>query len=281
MRKGRDTEVIYHEDKLVGINLGADFVSEHEWGIDGIRGILGIEGNMVKASLNSDRISKVKEALSRAKTETPGYFRRKMSKLPEGFAKLYDNLDTKGIKLEEGTFWFLSLYSSYSAAPNEDFWKRVLGYPSGKLQTAWNDSSFFFATQNKELIERFKKAFEEKDIAMFLGGGGPFQNAGLKIFIYSETFDLLNPQFEKADNDVLELYSKAIETGIYEKLEAAGKKYFALSPRLYEDGVKFWLNPYDQHLYDSGYYTVKDLEEWIENKGKIIKQKQNYANQRR
>lgn len=274
MRKGRDTEVVEHKGKIVGVNLGADFVSEHEWGIDKIRQKLGIDGNMIKASLNSDCISTVKEALTKAKTETPGYFRRKMSKLPERYAKLYDNLDTDGIKIKEKTFWFLSLFSSYSDSdPAEDFWKKLIGYPDDKLQTAWDESSFFFATTDKKLIQRFKKAFEEKDIAIFLGGGGPFQNGGLKIFIYSETFDILNPHFEEADKDALELYSKAIETGIYEKLEAANKRFFALSPRLSEDGIKFWLNPYDQHIYNSGWYDVKDLEEWIQDKGKVIKRK--------
>ena len=83
----------------------------------------------------------------------------------------------------------------------------------------------------------------------------------------------MNPQWEQADKDVLELYSKAIETGIYEKLEAAGKRFFALSPKILKDGLRFWLNPYDQHIYNSGWYSVKDLEEWIDNKGKIIKHK--------
>jgi hypothetical protein len=38
-----------------------------------------------------------------------------------------------------------------------------------------------------------------------------------------------------------------------------------------EGNYLFWLNPYEQRKYRAGLYTIKDLEQWIEGKGEIIK----------
>src|SRR5271154_2305282 len=44
MRRGRDNGFLYDADgkTLIGVNLGADFVSEHEWGIKGLHGSFAI-----------------------------------------------------------------------------------------------------------------------------------------------------------------------------------------------------------------------------------------------
>ena len=45
MRRGRDNGFLYDTDgtTLTGVNLGADYCSEHEWGIKGIQASFGIE----------------------------------------------------------------------------------------------------------------------------------------------------------------------------------------------------------------------------------------------
>lgn len=79
-----------------------------------------------------------------------------------------------------------------------------------------------------------------------------------------------------ADEDHYNLQIAAEKTGIYEKLEKASKGYYALSPRWKDKEKKeilFWLNPHDQRDYESGWYGVKELEQWIKNEGPIIKVK--------
>jgi hypothetical protein len=79
------------------------------------------------------------------------------------------------------------------------------------------------------------------------------------------------------DRDQLEIKKSAFETGIHKKLKEADKKYFALSPRWKDKDKKevvFWLNPYDQQNNNFGWYSAKDLEEWIEGKGPVPKNKE-------
>lgn len=65
-----------------------------------------------------------------------------------------------------------------------------------------------------------------------------------------------------------------IKTRIHKILAKSGKKYFALSPRWADDQKKevvFWLNPYDQDKYNSGWFSVQDLKDWAKDKGKVMK----------
>jgi hypothetical protein len=69
------------------------------------------------------------------------------------------------------------------------------------------------------------------------------------------------------------------DTKIEEKIKKADLRYFALSPRWCNDGEKtrtkypivFWLNPHDQHIYNSGWFTVEELEQWISKTGPVLK----------
>ncbi len=46
-------------------------------------------------------------------------------------------------------------------------------------------------------------------------------------------------------------------------------------------GLEFYLNPYEQHKYNSGPVTLKDLEDWINEKGKIVMTPAQRAERRR
>lgn len=48
-----------HEGTFVGINLGADFVSEHEWGIKELYQCLGIDGNSNVMGIDRYKVGKV------------------------------------------------------------------------------------------------------------------------------------------------------------------------------------------------------------------------------
>ena len=85
-----------------------------------------------------------------------------------------------------------------------------------------------------------------------------------------------------ADKDAKRLQKADLKTGVKKKLEKAGKRYFACSPKWANeikstaDGkietkhdVIYWLNPMEQNIHNFGWYTVEDLEEWIEDKGKV------------
>lgn len=50
--------------------------------------------------------------------------------------------------------------------------------------------------------------------------------------------------------------------------------FFLGDPKKFDDGTwHFWLNPCEQNIYESGWYTLEELKQWGDEKGPIIKQK--------
>jgi hypothetical protein len=119
----------------------------------------------------------------------------------------------------------------------------------------------------REIFDNIQKL----NACIWIGGGGLFRNAGLVICIASSLPQETISQWEKVDKEREQLLIDFNNTGIKEKLEAVGKRYFALSPQRAKDGsLQFFLNPCDQDKCFWGWVTLKDLEDWIQNKGKII-----------
>jgi hypothetical protein len=120
---------------------------------------------------------------------------------------------------------------------------------------------------------------------MFLGGARipVFENAGLNIVIASRLPASVQNEMREVDLDAFNLKEAAEKTGIKNRLKAAGLGFYALSPHWREGFLKdretkhnvvFFLNPFDQHKYESGWVTVEELDEWIAGKGRIIKSKE-------
>lgn len=131
---------------------------------------------------------------------------------------------------------------------------------------------------------------------MWLGGGGIFENAGLCLAIIDRVASASKKQMADADNDKKKLLEAAEKTGIRKRIEKAredyrkmaevetGRRcydpkfdYFALTPKwkFPSDKTKykvvFWLNPTHQDKVNYGWFTVEELDLWLENKGPIPK----------
>src|SRR5690606_5349289 len=105
-------------------------------------------------------------------------------------------------------------------------------------------------------------------------GGGPFHTGGLHFIIVSKTPDHIKQMLWLEHTDSNRILEAVEEIGIEEDLKAAGKRWFALSPRFFKDEagneiIKFWLNPMEQHLNDSGWFTEEELRQWIKDEGPI------------
>jgi hypothetical protein len=62
------------------------------------------------------------------------------------------------------------------------------------------------------------------------------------------------------------------DSGIEGILRRAGRKYFALSPRLDKDGtIVYWLNPYDDDKAKPGWYSLQELKDWAEGRGRVVR----------
>jgi hypothetical protein len=235
MRKGYENGFLSLEGKYVGINLGSDFVAEHEWGIKDITKEFGIDG--IGHGLEKRIIKSVSK-----------------------------NLIWKKIDNFEGM-----ILTWYSDGSFENL-KREF---SKGLFTAWDGSSFAVMSDNPIFINSIREVFEaiqNKDAVIWLGGGGVFQNAGLVIGIASRLPKKITDEWEKVDRDQEVLQKEFEESGIEKVLEEAGCKYFALTPSRDTNGkMIIWLNPYEQRKFNSGWFTLYDLRGWSMGKGKVIK----------
>lgn len=226
-----DTKFIHNKSHLCGINLGYDHCAEHEWGID----ILNC-----KFKVNtSDGVF--------------GIDKRKITTLP-------DNLFFE----EKGNKKIIACSSSHYIP---DYMLK-----DEKLTTAWSERDFCIASTSHDMNELWE-AFQNLDIAIGLGGkSNPFAGSGLIFMIVSNLPNATKQSMYNADKEYYDLQKDAHATGIYELLKEHGKKFFALSPARDDDGsIRFWLNPYEQDKYNFGWYTLKDLQDWANDKGVIVR----------
>lgn len=155
MRRARDNEIIIKNNKVVGINLGADFTSEHEWGINDIKRTFGIDSKKI------------------------GIDGRSINKVPE-------TLYCQEIKIKNKKYYVLALlryalgswYCPDRTELNEKDMQNFELYPNDKgISTAWDEGSFGILVdeKNKNVVDDLYKAFQEKDIVVGISPSGTFQ----------------------------------------------------------------------------------------------------------
>lgn len=273
MRRAYNGQFVFVGDTFMGVCLGADYVSEHEWGIKGLKQAFGIKEYDVRDT------SKVSVA------------RRAITNVP-------DELALSTITVNGSKIWVLyydrSLWGDELTA---DYVNRILDltpkFEGGIKQifsAAWDERSFAIASDNEKLMTDLYESIKKKDCVVGLFGGGVFKNAGLSIYIASAISDDIANSWKDSDESAAKLYLASDETGIRAKIDENNKKYgvfssptgyFALSPRFYypeldkktAHPVVYWLNPEQQHNNNYGIFTVEELEQWIEGKGPIVKKK--------
>lgn len=264
MRRGSHGKTIHRLDDgtLVGINLGADFCAEHEWGIENIR-----------------RAYSMNDAAE-------GVARRQIGRFPAEHV-MFDSIKPKRSR----TVWhgLLSLrhatdrkYCSF----DDDMLSRTGLSPLGddELHGAWDEGSFGFLVKDEVIAREIHDALANLDICIGLFNGdsrNPFSRSGLGLLIASRIPQSVRDRWLESDRDRRSLEEASTNTGIALRLQVAGLQYFALSPkwlsgfrgdkRKTKHPVIYWLNPYQQDENNFGWFTVEDLDAWIAGTGPIPK----------
>ena len=278
MRRGNDSGWLLGDDgKTIGMNLGADFTAEHEWGIKKIRQSFGLTPDDNRDVVGIDR---------RTITKLPGEYKDwggeikhpllfKMNKARPPRALL--------VFADHGSDWYIEGIMGDKKLHNNELW---LPRPDDKwnkdrecnIATAWSEGDFGIHVRGKDYCDRLKEiwdAFQRMDISIWIGGGHVFENGGLIVAIRSRCPQEGLTQMLEADKDSFAREKAAKDTGIFEILSKAGKRFYALSPRRWNDKKPgeplFWLNPQEQQKYDSGWFTVDDLKLWAEDKGPVMR----------
>lgn len=271
MRRAHNDKGIIKDDEgnIAAIVLGFDFCAEHEFGIEGINRVFGID--KPNARLKSRRITQVPDNLFFVKKRDCAYITF-LAHIPfterenEHFEPLISNSVTWSVKKEK-------------REKNKEF-----------LETAWGDDSFqiVVGAAHKKALEEFYKQMLNKNVLIYINGGGdgnPFSRGGLTIAVADKIDKEHYAKSEEQYKENMRLEKAAKKTGIIKKIDKWWQKksnsywrkpYLALNPKFWKDDdgnevVKFWLNPCDQRKYKAGWYTPEELEQWMRGEGPVIK----------
>jgi len=292
MRRGSDNGWLVSDNGVfMGVNLGADFCAEHEWGVRDLRIILGVPG-----AAEEDRYAEHKKAdyggvygIERRRCKTPN----------KDCIALKEDGDTLNLIVAR-PYTLKNLLEHPLDNPHYGEWRF---HDKQEMATAWCENSLIVRVKGEANFKKLRQihdALLRGECAIWLGGGGVFKNAGLCIAIISTiTKDNLKVMHD-ADVDREKLNRADEKTGIKKKIEEAndhwqkmqevesgrscyGKKwgFYALSPRWAgkeekkktKHPVVYWLNPMEQDVNNYGCFTVEELEQWLEGKGPIPKEK--------
>lgn len=280
MRRGREGSV-WRDDsgKAIAVDLGADYCAEHEWGVKGIRRILGIS----EPETFDPRLSTIDAILEFLKLKRPSKIGLDARTMTSDYEPVH-NLDTNGQLVTSGYGKQKKTHKMWALAVIPTWRKEYFSFDNVRenyyspekeeLVGHWSEDNFCVFIEDKSVIEDFVEAFKKKDITIWLGGGGAFKNAGLVIAITSRIPEDFKKEQADIDIDQFELSKAAAKTGIHEILRKADCRYYALSPR-WKDSSKqeviFWLNPQEQNINDHGWYGVDELKLWAKGEGPIIK----------
>lgn len=272
MRRGVHGKGIHRleDGTLLGVNLGADFTAEHEWGIQRLREVYGIDD------------------------AAEGIGRRQIRQFPSNHILFGDvkvkTRDWETRKTASRKWWGLISFrypADLRPVPemSEETIRRCELTPFGNhdIYGAWDETSFGFLVRDERVAREIYDALARCDlcIGLFNGESSPFSRSGLGLLIASRIPQSVREQWLESDRDARRLKEASDATGIVKRLKAAGKGYHALSPRWATNMKKktkhpviYWLNPSEQHTNNFGWFTVEELDAWIEGKGPIPKKKE-------
>lgn len=253
-------------NEVFGISLGFDFTAEHEWGIENLKSKLGVP-------------------------EKPKNWKDYIIK-----NNIYSNYYNDGKKL-----WsYITTNSGDKTLPKVN--RYIQRVNNGNfINCFWDQNDFLILFDysvnqaGKDVFEKLNQLFKDgemmiitREISIHLLDED-FETGGLGFINYKklpkQVLKMIKESVDKKEN----LEKKVEKSGILNKLSSKQKEwrekhpqamntpwsYFALSPKFKsnKDSVYdfvFWFNPCHQDEMPSGHITVEDIEDWIEEKGRLV-----------
>lgn len=275
------TSFISLNNEVIGICLGYDFCSEHEWGIRPLERYLGMQ--------------KTKKTLMGLGPEKPvlGIDSRRIHTLDVKDLHWQETLDGEARLLYVP---HLNVCYGYDEKRIEEMLtslvERELTFSKfdkekgHTLKTAWADKGFGIAVRGNDNIEHLRNIYEaladNNAIVTLAHTAYPsvFPEGGLYVLIGDKFPSEIDEAMKADDQDKIDLAKAHEKLGLEDELKASGVRWFALSPKWLKDfrseveteyELIYWLNPMDQDENRCGWFTVEELRLWPEGNGPVPK----------
>lgn len=266
------TEVgfLFDNEQLMGFSMGFDFCAQHENGQPWLVEQLGLPNVEHQDGLKTRTATQVPAKLRLFHFEHRARDKRFKKSMPAALLCLsrYTDDDIPAVELAR------QLSLSFPFEFSDKTWYKPDVHD---VVSSWSEREGFGilvrGQKNVERLQELKEAFERCDIAFGKGGALGFLRAAPALVIASRVPPEQAAKIAENDRAHRVLQEAAHATGIYERLKSAGLGYYALSPAWYsEEGSEllFYLNPQNQRMYDGGWFTLDELNDWIAGKGPVV-----------
>ncbi len=276
MKRSPKVEILSNDTgALCAILVGADYTAEHECGIGGLRDTAGVgiparpQGIVSRSATGPVPVSlEIKKRIA----------------IPATRQK-----DTIAI-LRFGNF-----------GPYHDVDYRSYLWGTDLISGAWEQGRLCLVARGEAVnaVSKLAEAMERGDFAIWMGGSGnnPFARSGVVLAIPSAIPPEKLQQMLDSDLGQNALLDDADATGVIERIKASQERnrgpypgrpgqfgYYALQPGRTlksrvglpnpietKHPVMFFMNPMDQASVNFGWFTVEELDAWLDGKGPCLK----------
>ena len=151
-----------------------------------------------------------------------------------------------------------------------------LNRPEYDLVTAWGADGFAVHARgdNVEFLAQLYGRLVARDLAVLAPprpGGAP---GAVRLLVVSRISSESQSQLEVLDRENRELSLAVFETSILAQLRRAGAQYHVLTPAWFDeakDEVIFYLEPSQPNSYNTGWFTLAELQAWANGYGPIVR----------
>ncbi len=162
--------------------------------------------------------------------------------------------------------------------------KAVYGLQSDQLiKSSWDDSDARVVVFGPRRVQALRGLYNAlKQGKATLGVSGPTNQFGRGALCLCDSTKVSEEQkisVMQADLERIALRDKVRASGIEKDLEAGCRGYCALRPRMEENGdLLFFLSPKNQMMYNSGWFSLRELQDWIKGEGPVFKDNNLFVN---
>ena len=256
MRRSYDCKFIVNEGDVIGFSFGSGVAAEHQMGIDSLRTSLGMDSNAI--GLDRSIVHEFQFPLD-----------------------VYEREDEMVVIFDPS---IIGVQTKFRFSISDMIrWNELTCWGNMPVSAAWDDASFGIHVLGKENVELLKNAvvepWNDHDAALLVCQFKDYLRPGLVFLRASKLPEDDRKEMREKHLDYIALQKASDKIGIHDALKKAGKGFYALDPQWAKDfttietkyPVVYWLNPMYQMKNNRGYFSVEDLEQWIEGRGPIPK----------